>query len=119
MKKKQYLCSARPRQASPRCSNVRVVLFLYNEHQNPIPEALQQFARPRQTLAVTRLDGYRPSQGRAIPRIYRLLSFVGLYVSTPTDAKGTTPLQAEYYVRPSDDALSFRQEITFTHLQRD
>ena len=28
----------RTRQASPRCSNVRVVLFLYDEQQNPIPE---------------------------------------------------------------------------------
>ena len=33
---KQYLCTTRTRQASPRCSNVRVVLFLYNEQQNTI-----------------------------------------------------------------------------------
>ena len=30
-KLKQYLCTTRTRQASQRCSNVRVVLFLYNE----------------------------------------------------------------------------------------
>ena len=28
-KLKQYLCTTRTRQASPRCSNVRVVLFYY------------------------------------------------------------------------------------------
>ena len=30
----------RTRQASQRCSNVRVVLFLYDEQQNPIPETI-------------------------------------------------------------------------------
>ena len=30
----QYLCTTRTRQASPRCSNVRVVLFLYNGKDN-------------------------------------------------------------------------------------
>ena len=34
----------RTRQASPRCSNVRVVLFLYDEQQNPIPETIRQCA---------------------------------------------------------------------------
>ena len=43
--KKQYLCTTRTRQASQRCSNVRVVLFLYNEQQNPIPQAVHQCAR--------------------------------------------------------------------------
>ena len=38
---KQYLCTTRTRQASPRCSNVRVVLFLYDEQQNPIPETIR------------------------------------------------------------------------------
>ena len=60
---KQYLCTTRTRQASPRCSNVRVVLFLYNEQQNSIPEALHQCARPCLSLAVKRLDGYRYSKG--------------------------------------------------------
>ena len=53
----------RTRQASPRCSNVRVVLFLYNEQQNSIPEALHQCAQPCLSLAVKRLDGYRYSKG--------------------------------------------------------
>ena len=45
----------RTRQASPRCSNVRVVLFLYDEQQNPIPETIRQCARPGQTATVATL----------------------------------------------------------------
>ena len=89
---KQYLCTTRTRQASPRCSNVRVVLFLYNEQQNSIPEALHQCARPCLSLAVKRLDGYRYSKGWELSRIYRLLPPVSLYVSFITVAKGATSL---------------------------
>ena len=39
-----YLCTTRTRQASQRCSNVRVVLFLYNEQQSTISEILYQCA---------------------------------------------------------------------------
>ena len=68
---KQYLRTTRTRQASPRCSNVRVVLFLYNKQQNSIPEALHQCARPCLSLAVKRLDGYRYSKGWELSRINR------------------------------------------------
>ena len=39
----------RTRQASPRCSNVRVVLFLYDEQQNPIPETIRPMLPNRMT----------------------------------------------------------------------
>ena len=44
-----YLCTTRTRQASPRCSNVRVVLFLYDEQQNPIPETIRPMLPNRMT----------------------------------------------------------------------
>ena len=91
-KLKQYLCTTRTRQASQRCSNVRVVLFLYNEQQNFIPEAVHQCARPCQSLAVKRLDSNRYSKGRELSRIYRLLPSISLYVSFITVAKGATSL---------------------------
>ena len=62
-KLKQYLCTTRTRQASPRCSNVRVVLFLYDEQQNSIPKALHQCTRSCLSLAVKRIDSYRYCQG--------------------------------------------------------
>ncbi len=39
----------RTRQASPRCSNVRVVLFLYDEQQSPIPETIRPMLPNRMT----------------------------------------------------------------------
>ena len=39
----------RTRQASPRCSNVRVVLFLYDEQQNPNPETIRPMLPNRMT----------------------------------------------------------------------
>ncbi len=39
----------RTRQASQRCSNVRVVLFLYDEQQNPIPETIRPMLPNRMT----------------------------------------------------------------------
>ena len=39
----------RTRQASPRCSNVRVVLFLYDEQQNPISETIRPMLPNRMT----------------------------------------------------------------------
>ena len=53
----------RTRQASPRCSNVRVVLFLYVEQQNPIPETIRpmlpnHMTRPWFTIPVNQRKVY-------------------------------------------------------------
>ena len=47
--KSTTFASTRTRQASPRCSNVRVVLFLYDEQQNPIPETIRPMLPNRMT----------------------------------------------------------------------
>ena len=87
-----YLCITRTRQASQRCSNVRVVLFLYNAQQNCIPEAIHQCTRPCLPIAVKRFESHRTCPGWTIPWIYRLLPFVCLYVSFITDTQGATSL---------------------------
>ncbi len=38
-----YLCTTRTRQASQRCSNVRVVLFLYYGQKDSFPEILFKY----------------------------------------------------------------------------
>ena len=40
-----YLCTTRTRQASQRCSNVRVVLFLYYGQKDSFPEILFKCGR--------------------------------------------------------------------------
>ena len=65
-RKTPYLCNTRTRQASPRCSNVRVVLFSYNEHQNTFPKTICQCAWFGRAASIARSDNNGCRQSRDI-----------------------------------------------------